>query len=146
MKKHLYAITAAASLLSTSALAEVLVKDAWVRATPGAAKVSAGYAVLVNTGPSDDLLTGARTPAASMAEVHATVGADGIMRMEKLEELVVPAGKEVALAPGSYHIMIMGLNGPLKVGEKIPLVLTFKNQGEVEVTAEVRPLASRGMK
>lgn len=131
--------------LSTPTLAEVTVKDAWVRATPGNAKVTAAYAVLVNTGAADDVLIGVSALSAGMAHLHASEGEDGVMRMDSVEKLPIPAKKEVALAPGNYHVMIMGLKAPLKVGEEIPLTFSFQHQGDVDVKAKVMPLAYQGV-
>lgn len=64
------------------------------------------------------------------------------MRMESVDELLVPAGKEVVLPPGDYHVMIKGLQKPLKVGDDIPLTFSFKNQGDVTVSAHVMPLSA----
>lgn len=136
----------AVAAFSVPAFAEVTVKDAWVRATPGNAKVSAAYAIMTNTGSFDDVLIGVRTPSAGVAHLHASEGKDGIMRMNSVEQLPVPAKRDVALAPGSYHIMIMELRAPLKVGDKLPLVFSFKNQGDVTVSAKVMPLNYAGPK
>jgi len=144
MKHQFAAFCLASAILATPALAEVTVKDAWVRATPGAAKVSAGYAVIVNDGKSDDVLLAVRTPLAGMAQLHASAAADGVMRMESVDELVVPAGMEVVLQPGDYHLMFMGLRKPLQVGDDIPLTFSFKNQGDVTVSARVMPLSASG--
>jgi len=142
MKTNLVLIWLASGLLATPALADVTVKNAWVRATPGAAKVSAGYAVMVNGGKLDDVLLGVRTPLANVSHLHSSAGADGVMRMESVDELLVPAGKEVVLRPGDYHVMMMGLQKPLRVGDDIPLTFSFKNQGDVTVSARVMPLAA----
>lgn len=142
MKHALFIPGLMLALMSAPALAEVTIKDAWVRATPGAAKVSAGYAVIVNTGKADDVLTSVRSPLAGMSHLHASAGEDGVMRMEAVKELTIPAGQELALKPGAYHIMIMGLKQPLKVGETLPMVFTFKGQGDVDVTARVMPLGN----
>jgi copper(I)-binding protein len=127
-----------------SAQAEITVRDAWVRATPGAAKVTSGYAVLSNSGPEDDVLISVQTPTATMAHLHASADTDGVMRMEGVKELTVPAGKDVALAPGGYHVMVMNLATSLKTGEEIPLIFSFKKQGAVKVMAKVMPLAFGG--
>jgi len=132
------------AIASSPALADVTVKDAWVRATPGNATVTAAYAVLVNTGSSDDVLIEVRTPAAGMAHLHASEGKDGVMRMDSVGKLPVPAGKKVELVPGNYHVMIMGLKTPLKAGEEIPLTFSFQNQGAVSVKAKVMPLVYQG--
>jgi len=144
LKRILIAILLGAGVLAAPASAEVAVKEAWVRATPGAAKVTAGYAVLANGGSVDDVLTGVRTPVAGMAHLHASTGPDGMMRMESVKELRVPAGAEIALKPGDYHVMIMGLQKALKVGEDVPLTFSFKNQGDVTVNARVMPLSANG--
>ncbi len=44
----------------------------------------------------------------------------------------------VAFEPGGYHVMLMGLAGDLKPGDKVNLQLTFTNGGTVQATAEVR--------
>ncbi len=142
MKLSLIGAVVALALTGVPALAEVTIKDAWVRATPGAAKVTAGYAVIVNTGTKDDTLTAVRSPLAGMSHLHASTGSDGVMRMESVKELAIPAGKETALKPGAYHIMVMGLTQPLKAGETLPLIFTFKDHGDVEVTARVMPLGN----
>lgn len=123
---------------------EVIVKDAWVRATPGAATVSAGYAVIANRGETDDVLTGVKTPVAGMTRLHASVGTDGVMRMDEVSALAIPAGTEVALKPGGYHVMIMDLETPLNAGAEIPLTFTFRKRGDVRVGARVMPVAATG--
>jgi copper(I)-binding protein len=44
----------------------------------------------------------------------------------------------VALRPGGYHIMLMGLNGALKEGDTVPLTLRFENADGKTETQEVR--------
>ncbi len=144
MKTLFLSVLATAAFVSASAFADVVVKDAWVRATPGAAKVSAGYAVIANTGAVDDILLDVRAPDAGMTQLHSSTAADGVMRMDGVKELALPSGKEFALKPGGYHLMIMDLKKPLKVGEEIPLIFSFKKQGPVKVTARVLPLSASG--
>jgi len=131
-------------LLAAPAYAEVTIKEAWVRATPGAAKVTAGYATVSNSGPGDDVLIRIETPDAGMSHLHSSQGKDGVMRMEAVPELQIPAGKNVALTPGGYHVMIMGLKMSLKAGDELPLTFVFKTQGPVKVTAKVMPLSYSG--
>ena len=63
---------------------------------------------------------------------------DGAMTMQPVDSIELPAGEEVALEPGGYHIMLLDLVAPLEVGDTFDIVLTFENAGEVTVTAEVR--------
>ena len=62
----------------------------------------------------------------------------GMVGMQPIERLEIPAGATVELKPGSYHIMLIGLKQELKAGETIEITLTFEKAGDVKVTAEVR--------
>lgn len=125
-----------AGLLAPPAFAEVMVRDAFVRST-GA--VAAAYFVLENHGAADRLLSVA-TPAAEMAELHASMeNADGVMQMLPLDEGVeIPAHGSVAFAQGGSHVMLMGLRESLKAGDVVSLTLSFAGQGAVVVQAPVR--------
>ena len=46
------------------------------------------------------------------------------------------------MAPGGYHIMLMGLKQPLKEGDHIPITLTFAHAGAI--TAQVTVVAGGG--
>jgi copper(I)-binding protein len=129
---------AAALLSSAGALAQsnpVKVENAWARATPPRAEVGAVYMTLTASGP--DRLVGVSTPAAAKAEVHEMSTENGVMRMRETPGIMLPAGQPVVLGPGGYHVMLMGLKGPLKQGQTVPLHLTFASAPPVDVTAAV---------
>ncbi len=48
-----------------------------------------------------------------------------------------PAGGEVTLKPGSFHIMFMDLKQPIKEGQSFKGTLTFEKAGTVEVEYSV---------
>lgn len=58
--------------------------------------------------------------------------------MQQVTQIDLPAGETVALEPGGFHVMLIGLAGQLEVGESFDVTLTFENAGERTVTAEVR--------
>ncbi|BDA85975.1 hypothetical protein Sa4125_35170 [Aureimonas sp. SA4125] len=123
-------------------LGTLTIDHPWSRATPPSAKTGAGYMVLTNAGSEDDRLIGLSTPAAARTEVHEMSVTDGIMKMNAVEGgLVVPAGGSVALEPGGYHVMLMGLAKPLAEGDKVPLTLTFERGGQVNVVLNVGKIA-----
>jgi copper(I)-binding protein len=62
----------------------------------------------------------------------------GMMGMRPIDSLTLPAGEEVALEPGGYHIMLIDLAEPIEEGDTVPVTLTFENAGEIEVEAEAR--------
>ena len=82
----------------------------------------------------DRLLSGT-TPAADRLEIHEMSVTDGIMRMRALPDgLAIAPGQTVKLAPGGYHIMLIGLTKPLALGDHVPARLKFEKAGEVEVS------------
>ena len=50
---------------------------------------------------------------------------------------LLPAGGELILEPGSYHLMFMGLAQPFVVGETYSVQLTFQQAGVIEVILPV---------
>ena len=81
---------------------------------------------------------------AKTAEIHMSMMASGVSHMHAVEEVELPAGKAVALKPGGYHVMLMGVTAPVKAGEKVPIVITVEDKrgkrSDVEVQADVRAL------
>jgi len=62
-----------------------------------------------------------------------------VMRMAQVEGgIEVPAGGQVELKPGGYHVMLIGLTRDLAVGEKFPVTLEFASGATLQVEAEVR--------
>jgi copper(I)-binding protein len=59
------------------------------------------------------------------------------MQMAPVLGMAIPSGQTVALKPGGRHVMLIGLTAPLKDGDKIPLTLSFKNSGSVQIIAVV---------
>lgn len=115
--------------------------SAWARTSPMVAEAGAAYMTLTNTTATDDELIGASVPAtvAAVAEVHeSSMGEGGMMAMNRVDSVAVPAGGTVELAPGGFHIMLLQLAEPLQAGTEFPITLTFAQSGEVRVIAEVR--------
>ena len=118
---------------------DLVLDHAWARATPGGAKVGGGYLTIENKGTTPDKLIGGSSPAAGKIEVHEMAMNNNVMTMRPVKDgLPIPAGQSVTLAPGGYHIMLMGLKAPLKKGDKVPVTLSFEKAGEVKVTLDVQ--------
>lgn len=117
----------------------IVIHDPWLRQPPPSAEVSAGYLLIENPGTESDRLVSVETDAAGRVEIHVMEEVDGVMRMRQVEGgLEVPAGEDVALQPGGYHLMLMGA-GDMEVGRQVDAVLVFERAGRVEVTFDVRP-------
>jgi copper(I)-binding protein len=59
------------------------------------------------------------------------------MTMTPVDKIELKAGNAVEFKPGGYHIMMMELAKPLKVGDTITLTLTLAKAGTVTVQAPV---------
>lgn len=117
----------------------------WVRATPGGAKVAAGYLTVTNSGSTADRLVGTSIPNARRGEVHEMSNAGGVMTMREVAGgLEIPPGRTVELKPGGLHLMFIDLTAPVSVGEPLRGTLTFEKAGRVEVSFEVAPVGARG--
>ncbi len=113
-----------------AARADVQVAHAWARATvPG--QPAAGVFMEL-TPDADTRLVDVESPAAEHAEIHEMAMQDNVMRMRQIAALDLPAGQTVALAPGGYHIMLLGLAKQLKEGEQVALTLVFERDGQRE--------------
>jgi hypothetical protein len=112
----------------------IAVVDAW---TPeGAGTVAAAYLTICNRSNTDDALIGVASPDAKAAELHATSRDDeGVVRMEPLERLVLPAGAGVSLKPGETHVMLIGVEPD---AGSVELTLTFENGPPLTVELERR--------
>jgi len=145
-------VVAVASLLAQHANAaefkagDIAIEAPWSRATPGGAKVGAGYLTITNAGVTPDRLVSATADIAERAEIHEMSMTDGMMKMRKVPDGVkVPAGGSVTLAPQGYHLMFFGLKKPLKEGEAFAGTLTFEKAGSVPATFEVRGVGAAAL-
>jgi copper(I)-binding protein len=137
-------------LLSASARAEevragdLVITQAWSRATPGGAKIGGAYLTIENKGSTPDRLIGGSADVAGKVEVHEMTMNNGVMTMRPLDKgLPIEPGKTVKLAPGGYHLMMFDLKSPLRQGEKLPVTLEFEKAGKVQVSLDVAGMGAQ---
>ena len=124
---------------------DLVISQAWSRATPNGAKIGTGYFTIENKGTTADRLIGVSGDISGKIEVHEMSMNNGVMKMRAVDGgLVIDPGKTVKLAPGGYHLMIMDLKNPLKQGDKVPLTLSFEKAGKVAVTLDVQGIGAQG--
>jgi periplasmic copper chaperone A len=128
----------------------MVVTGAWARATMDTSRPSAAYMLITNGTATDDALVGVSSPAGNAETHETTVGDSGMMGMQHVDRIPLPAGATVALKPGGYHIMIMELAAPLTEGSSIELTLSFEKAAPMTIVAEVvsamgMPMPSMGV-
>ncbi|WP_373187497.1 copper chaperone PCu(A)C [Halopseudomonas sp.] len=118
-------------------IAQLHIDHPWARALPPVAPAGAAYLQIQNRGKTSDSLVAAHSPIAGQVEVHQHVHVDGLMKMQKVEQLHLGPGDDVVFEPGGYHFMMFGLKQPLVAGERFPLTLVFENAGSIEVEVAI---------
>jgi periplasmic copper chaperone A len=124
---------------------DLVISQAWARATPNGAKIGGGYLTIENKGSVPDRLIGGSADFAGSVQVHEMSMDNGVMKMRPLDKgLTIDPGKTVKLAPGGYHLMMMDLKAPLKQGDKVPVTLEFEKAGKVAVPLDVEGVGAQG--
>jgi len=145
--KTFIAATALASVaFSSAAMAgDLTISKPWARASAGMAKAGAAFMFIFNETGKDDTLIAAKSDVSKKVELHTHLMEGGVMKMREVEGgIPVKNGATQELKPGSYHVMFMGLNAPLKEGTTFPVTLVFKHAGEKTITVDVMGPGSMG--
>ncbi|HJE03643.1 MAG TPA: copper chaperone PCu(A)C, partial [Aliarcobacter thereius] len=112
MKKILTILLFGTTLLLASN--SINVSDAYARATPPNMPNSAAFMSLENITDKDISLVKASSNVTNKVELHTHDMKNGVMKMYEVEEILIKANNNTVLKPGGYHIMLIGLNKPLK--------------------------------
>jgi len=114
-----------ASATATECVPSVLAAEyAWSRLAPLGAPVMAGYAAFKNAGAIEQQIVAAKSADFERVEMHSMSMDDGMMRMRKLDHLVIPAGQTLELKPGGLHLMLIGPKREFAAGDKILVEFT----------------------
>ncbi len=80
---------------------------------PSVSRTAAIYFTLFNKTNRKVTLIGVSTDVARHAMFHLSKEDNGVAKMHHMDELVIPAKSRLEFKPGSYHIMLMGLEHKL---------------------------------
>jgi copper(I)-binding protein len=156
MRSFIAPATLIAAMLAATPLAAheyesgaLSVAHPWSRATAPTAKTGALYFIVENKGDADDRLIAVTVDpsVAAATEMHGTTMDGDVMRMRpEPDGLPIPAHGTLILAPGGYHVMLLGLASPLAEGARIPATLVFEGAGPVavEIAVEAAGAVSEG--
>lgn len=96
------------------------------------------YMTIRNTGKQPDRLLQVKSDVAKKIELHTVEKQGNNMVMRQVPSIEVPAGGEVQLMPGGFHVMLFGLTRDLKTGDQVDFALEFEKAGSVSIKAPVR--------
>ncbi|KAF0284546.1 copper chaperone PCu(A)C [Spiribacter roseus] len=131
--------------LAGTAQAELIIEDAWARATPPGFSKGAVYLEIRNDSRRSDTLVGVHTERAGRAELHRTIEEGGNSRMVHTPRVRVPAEGSVTFEPGGRHVMMMGIDEALTEGERFSLELEAETAGTLRVNVEVLAPTAMGV-
>jgi copper(I)-binding protein len=100
----------------------------------GGQTTGVGYLTIRNDGDTADRLVAATTPAATTVELHTHTMAEGVMRMDRVDGVDIPAHGEVVFAPKGLHLMLFNF---APTGPTAPITLKFEMAGEATVSFPV---------
>lgn len=119
-------------------IGDIHVADPQARATAPGQPAGAVYLSMENRGAAADSLIAASSPAAKAVEIHTMSMQGNVMRMRQVPGIPLAPAQKIAMTPGhGYHIMLIGLTQPLKLGDRFPLTLSFEQSGALEVSVQV---------
>lgn len=138
MKKFVLSIASIAAVFG----ADVEIDGAYARASIPNVPNSAAFFVIKNNSDKDIAITSANSDIAEKNELHTHIKENQMLKMMKIEKLVVPAKSSLELKSGSDHVMLMGLKKELKAGDEISLELSFSDGDKKSIKVPVKDLAS----
>ncbi len=133
----LAAITVHFALVSCADPAPLYVDQAWVRMNPNGEGPAAGY-FTIHGGEAPVKLLRVSTEGAQRIEMHESLMKDGMMTMEPVDSVDVPAKGEVKFAPGGKHLMIFSVNPAVVEAGKMTLTVLFSNGDRLIVDAPIQ--------
>ncbi len=122
---------------------EVIVSNAQVRVFLPASKSTVGYLSIVNHGEADITLTKAEIDSLGRVEIHEHAHVNGMMKMQKVDSLLIKAHQQLDFKPGGYHLMAFEPSELIKVGQELKLTLYFSDGNRVFTQAQVVSLESQ---
>ncbi|MGH1486427.1 MAG: copper chaperone PCu(A)C [Cellvibrionaceae bacterium] len=113
----------------------VIVQNPVIKTTPPGINNTAAYLHIKNNSDQDIALVKAESDIAQLVEIHEHTMNNGLMLMQKVESITIPANSFIEFKPGGYHIMFINLNSTISPDQKVEINLTFSNGMKQSITA-----------
>lgn len=119
-------------------LGSLQIEHPYARATVPNQPSGAAYIEIENKGKDGDRLISVTSPVAKTAQIHTMSMEGNVMKMREVQNIDIAPSAKITMKPGNgYHIMLIGLSGQLKPGDKFPLTLKFEKSGKIDVSVLV---------
>ncbi|MBL1351974.1 MAG: copper chaperone PCu(A)C [Zetaproteobacteria bacterium] len=126
-------------MMSTGAQAcDVTVTGAWLRLPPPVSDTAAAYMTLSNHCAQSKILQSISSPQASMTMMHDS-------NMQMMKSLVLRSGQDFLFHPKAAHVMLMGLQYPIRKKSHVSLVLHWQDGTSQRVSVPVKDMRGQSM-
>ena len=110
---------------------DLVISQAWTRATPKGAKIGGGYLTIENKGTAPDTLIGGSADVAGSVQVHEMSMDNGVMKMRPLEKRACDRARQDRQArAGRLSFDDVGLEEPAKEGRQTADHLGVRKGGQ----------------
>jgi len=120
------------------ALAQLEIRDSWIKNLPPSVPVRAGYMTIHNPQSKTVSIVSLSSDAFDSIEIHQTIAQDGMMRMERIPILIIEPDSTVQLTPGGLHLMMMNPGEPTQIGDSIEILILFDDGSEQKLEMWVK--------
>lgn len=125
------------ALVSCADPQPLYIDQAWIQLNPNPSAPAAGYFV-VHGGEQPVQLLRVTSDGAMQIDMHQSIMTDGMMTMEPVNSVDVPAKGTVQFEPGGRHLMIHGINPAYLEQGKLTLTMLFSNNDRLIVDAQIK--------
>ncbi len=130
-------IAIAALAFSGAAFADLKFHNPVVPPTIPGIKVASVYVNIENTSDQPVTLTSYKSNVAKNVELHESTVNNSRMVMRNIAEITIKGGQQLALKPGNYHLMLIGLNKRLAPGDAVDITVTDSEGNNYSFSTEV---------
>lgn len=143
MQKSIITTLIASAILSAAPTfaaekTNLMIMDSWVRAAPPSAKVQAAFFTVMNHTNKPIVITDVEAQGFGRSELHLSAKKDGMMTMQKQQQVTIPANTIFQFKPGSYHVMLLEPNKIAAPGELVNVSFTLLNGEKVSAEMPVK--------
>jgi len=135
--KNIFFIALSFVLFSLHANEKIEVTNSKIRLVPPASTATAIYLDIKNTSDSDIKIASISSQNFPEMELHEMAMENNMMRMRKVEFVLVKAKSTTQLKPGGLHGMILNLKKPLVKDEEFEFILTDSAKNNFKFKAKV---------
>ncbi len=120
---------------------ELVFHGAYAFETFSSKGAAAVYVSIFNNSTKDLIIKSLSSEIAKTVEIHNIIIENEIVKMKKVDKLLVKAKDAVYMQPGGMHIMLMGLNKKLNDGSSFSIL--FLTEEDISTEVKVMVLNSR---